>query len=266
MPAGILLLVLLAVAVTVVPRWRRGDASARRELRLDLGWAVLTTLVIRHVSRAIAIVAVVAILLVIGGPGDPAARLAALADRSPVSAWPLPLQLAVMLLVSDFIGYCLHRWFHRGWAWRVHAIHHAPTDLTWLSALRVHPINDLVPALARGVPLVLLGFPITHVAAIAPLLALWALLLHANLPWRLGPLRYVIATPAFHRWHHAADVQGRDCNFAGLFPIWDLLLGTFYLPAHGPARTGIDTPLPTGLLAQLASPFRRTVVSPRSGG
>jgi sterol desaturase/sphingolipid hydroxylase (fatty acid hydroxylase superfamily) len=253
----ILALVLLAVAATVVPRWRRGDARARRELRLDLGWALLGAFVTRHVTKAIAIVAVVAVLLATGGSGDPAARIATLAERSPVSAWPLWVQIAVMLLASDFVGYWLHRWFHRGWAWRVHAIHHAPTDLTWLSAMRVHPINDLVPALVRGVPLVLLGFPIAHVAAVAPVFALWALLLHANLPWRLGWLRFVIATPPFHRWHHAADAEGRDCNFAGLFPIWDLLFGTFRLPAHGPARTGIDAPLPTGLFAQLASPFRR---------
>ena len=61
------------------------------------------------------------------------------------------------------------------------------------------------------------------------ILSFYAIFVHANVPWSFGPLRYVIATPAFHRWHHAAEEQGLNHNFAGLFPLFDLLFG---IPGH----------------------------------
>jgi sterol desaturase/sphingolipid hydroxylase (fatty acid hydroxylase superfamily) len=73
---------------------------------------------------------------------------------------------------------------------------------------------------------------------------------------RLGPLRFVLASPAFHRWHHTSDEQGLDKNFAGLFPVWDLVFGTFYLPAEQPTAFGVRDEVPAGFLAQLAWPFR----------
>jgi hypothetical protein len=34
---------------------------------------------------------------------------------------------------------------------------------------------------------------------------LWEFIVHANVPWRFGPLKWLIATPVFHHWHHAND-------------------------------------------------------------
>lgn len=278
MPAVMLALAVLALA-SIVRRARRSDAAGRRALRLDLAYAALSILITRQLTRMLAILVAAIVLLALGLGGaqaDPqvgaavdaeavaeagrfAQRLEALRAASPVSQWPMPLQVLALVVLADLAGYWLHRGFHRGgWAWRVHAIHHAPTQLTWLSALRVHPLNDVVPALLRGVPLLLLGFPFAAVTALAPALAIFALLLHADVPWRMGWLRFVIATPRFHRWHHARDeVAIRGINFAGLFPVWDLLFGTFYLPAHGPAATGIDHAIPQGLIAQLRWPLQR---------
>ena len=53
---------------------------------------------------------------------------------------------------------------------------------------------------------------------------------HANLDWTFGPLRYVIASPVFHRWHHSADAASRETNYAPMFPVWDLMFGTFHMP------------------------------------
>ncbi len=38
-------------------------------------------------------------------------------------------------------------------------------------------------------------------------------LVHANLNWTFGPLRHVLVSPVFHRWHH--DEKTYDRNFAG---------------------------------------------------
>src|SRR5438477_457767 len=88
------------------------------------------------------------------------------------------------------------------------------------------------------------------------IVALYAIGLHANVRWTFGPLRYMLASPTFHRWHHTSEDAGLDKNFAGLFPIWDLMFGTFYLPRTQPTRFGVSDPVPDGIIGQLVWPFR----------
>ena len=91
-------------------------------------------------------------------------------------------------------------------------------------------------------------------------MALYAIGLHANVGWTFGPLRYVIASPVFHRWHHTSEDEGLDTNFAGLFPFIDLAFGTFHLPSDRlPTRFGlVHDDVPQGLFKQLLYPFRRS--------
>jgi sterol desaturase/sphingolipid hydroxylase (fatty acid hydroxylase superfamily) len=156
--------------------------------------------------------------------------------------------VAEVLLLGDLVGYWVHRLFHGRRLWRFHAVHHGSKDLDWLSAVRLHPVNDVVSRVAQVIPVLLLGFPPMILAAYVPFLTFWAIFLHANVPWSFGPLRYVIASPAFHRWHHTSEEEGRDKNF-----------GTFYLPAgRQPRRFGLaDEEVPEGLVAQLVYPFSR---------
>jgi len=81
---------------------------------------------------------------------------------------------------------------------------------------------------------------------------------HANLNWSLGPFKYVIASPVFHRWHHTALDRGGSKNFAGTFPILDVLFGTFYMPkGELPDQYGIGDPaFPQSFGGQLAYPFK----------
>jgi sterol desaturase/sphingolipid hydroxylase (fatty acid hydroxylase superfamily) len=69
----------------------------------------------------------------------------------------------------------------------------------------------------------------------------------------------VVASPVFHRWHHTTEDEGRDTNFAGLFPVIDLAFGTFYMPAgRYPERFGVrGNAVPDGLWHQLMYPFGR---------
>src|SRR4030095_8565844 len=103
-------------------------------------------------------------------------------------------------------------------------------------------------------------------ASVLPCLAVMALLLHADVSWSFGPLRYVIASPRFHRWHHTTEEEGLDKNFAGLFPFLDLIFGTFYMPpGREPFRFGVlHDDVPVGLAGQLAYPFRR-LAGPHKG-
>ena len=83
-------------------------------------------------------------------------------------------------------------------------------------------------------------------------------MLHTNVSWSFGPLRSVIASPAFHRWHHSAEAEALDKNFAGLLPVYDWLFGTLYFPKDKLASNfGVNgEPVPAGFLGQMLYPFR----------
>jgi len=95
------------------------------------------------------------------------------------------------------------------------------------------------------------------VIALLPLFTAYAIFQHANVRWDFGPLRRVFASPTFHRWHHTSAEEGRDKNFAGLLPLWDILFGTYYMPAQQPSQFGVAEPIPGDLIGQLVWPFRR---------
>jgi sterol desaturase/sphingolipid hydroxylase (fatty acid hydroxylase superfamily) len=120
----------------------------------------------------------------------------------------------------------------------------------------VHPINDFVTTFIQTTPLLLLGFNPTATLSTAPVLTLYAIFLHANVDWDFGRFRSIIASPVFHRWHHSKDREAWDKNFAGLLPMWDILFGTYYMPAgRKPENFGIDDPMPAGFWGQLWQPF-----------
>ncbi len=175
----------------------------------------------------------------------------------PASRLPLWLQAILIIVLSDFVSYWMHRLFHGRRLWPFHAVHHSATALDWLAAVRVHPVNDALMRVASTLPVVALGFAPNAVAGVIPLLTFMAILIHANVDWDWGPLRSVLASPRFHRWHHTSEAEGRDKNFAGVLPLWDILFGTYYMPKdRAPIRFGADLPVPAGLVGQLLFPFR----------
>jgi sterol desaturase/sphingolipid hydroxylase (fatty acid hydroxylase superfamily) len=174
----------------------------------------------------------------------------------PVSTQPVWLQAIEIYLLADFLGYWIHRLFHTGAWWPFHAVHHSSEHLDWLSSVRVHPVNEAVDKLAPAVLILFLGFDPTVTAGVAGFLTFYAIFLHADVDWDFGPLRSVVATPVFHRWHHSKDPQAIDKNFAGLLPLWDILFGTYYMPRDRlPQDFGATEPVPTGYFGQLWHPF-----------
>jgi sterol desaturase/sphingolipid hydroxylase (fatty acid hydroxylase superfamily) len=234
-------------SVRAQPLWRRGS-------NVDVLYWLLTPLVTRMVLRIVGFACVVIVFAALDRQVAP--RLTE--GFGPVASQPLWLLSMEMLLLGDLIGYWTHRWFHQRRLWKFHAVHHSSTRLDWLSALRVHPVNDVVSKLVPAVLLACLGFPLQVLAGYVALLTFYTILLHANLNWSYGPLRYVVASPLFHRWHHTTEEQGLNRNFALLFPFLDLLFGTFFmLNGERPERFGMNTTeVPETFLGQLLFPFR----------
>jgi len=238
-----------------LPRERR-TPFLRRGLLTDLSYWLFNPFVAEIAINFVMLAVLATFAFVTYGRVD---KPEILAGFGPLSRLPVPIQTVLMLILADFIGYWMHRLFHGRRLWCFHAIHHSSKTLDWISAARAHPLNELAGRTASMLPLLALGFQVEAAAVIAPLITLYALFLHANVDWDWGRLRTVIASPRFHRWHHTSEAEGRDKNFATLFPVWDILFGTYYMPkARIPERFGTDTPVPEGLFAQLAFPFRRT--------
>jgi sterol desaturase/sphingolipid hydroxylase (fatty acid hydroxylase superfamily) len=213
-------------------------------------------------GRFLTFVGVVAVLvpllLLLGAPRSMSQFEAWQRARSPIRGWPLPAQVLVTLVIVDFVGYWTHRLFHGPrFLWRFHGVHHATRELDWLSSGRNHPMNEALGNLIVGVPLVLVGLDPRLLEVIAPFWGVWAVFIHANVPWRFGWLRFVVATPLFHRWHHARGVHARGCNFAVFLPLWDLVFGTFHVPDRQPENFGTDEGVPEGFFSMLAYPLRR---------
>jgi sterol desaturase/sphingolipid hydroxylase (fatty acid hydroxylase superfamily) len=171
---------------------------------------------------------------------------------------PLWLQGVFALLVADFVGYWSHRMRHQRYLWPFHAIHHSAKSLDWLAAARMHPVDDILDNFLIGIALVLLGFDYSVIFALGPFFILHTIMLHANVSWDFGPLKYVLVSPYFHRWHHADDRRARSKNFSGIFSFYDKLFGTLYFPEkRQPASFGAgDAAVPAHLIEQLLYPFR----------
>ena len=175
----------------------------------------------------------------------------------PVKTWPLWQQCLAVLLIQDFLMYWIHRAFHNRLAWRFHAVHHSPKVLDWLATTRFHPLNSLLEFALVDVAVVLMGFSPGAVIALSPFNLVYSAMVHANLNWTFGPLRHVLASPVFHRWHHSTLPEAIDKNFAPTFPILDVIFGTFYMPAsRRPAQFGNgETDFPEGFWGQMLYPF-----------
>jgi sterol desaturase/sphingolipid hydroxylase (fatty acid hydroxylase superfamily) len=174
-----------------------------------------------------------------------------------LASCPVWQQFVLLVLAIDFSQYWVHRALHHELLWNFHAIHHSSRSLDWLSSARLHPINTIIYS-------VLPGFVIYNTAVFTPaafalygmVITIYSPLLHSNLNWTFGPLRYVIGSPIYHRWHHS--IEGNHKNLALFFPCIDLAFGTFYMPSHRvPSELGTAEPVPEGFLKQLIYPFRR---------
>jgi sterol desaturase/sphingolipid hydroxylase (fatty acid hydroxylase superfamily) len=193
----------------------------------------------------------------------PAAVLFTWARLAPVTtmvgALPLVVQVPVLLLVADFTQYWVHRAFHQVPAlWRFHAIHHSAESMDWLAGSRLHVVDAVVTRGLTYLPIFILGFSQAALIPYVFIVAAQATFIHANVRWRFRLLRPLIATPAFHHWHHSAERQAIDRNFAVHTPVWDRLFGTYYLPDRWPESYGLHggRDVPFRWITQFVHPFR----------
>ena len=80
-----------------------------------------------------------------------------------------------------------------------------------------------------------IGFHPLAMVAMLSVNLLYQFFIHTELVSRLGPLEWVLNTPAHHRVHHASNQACLDKNFGGILIVFDRLFGSFAEAPSGEA-------------------------------
>ena len=180
--------------------------------------------------------------------------------RAWVGGLPFIVQLACIMVITDFVQYWLHRCFHTIPAlWRFHAVHHSAQSMDWIAGARMHFIEIIMLRAATATPAFVLGFEPAALQTYLVIVYVYSTFVHANLNWKLGFMEKFLVTPRFHHWHHGIEKEAIDVNFAIHFPLYDKLFGTYHMPENRwPSGYGVGGhPVPKGYWKQFLYPFQR---------
>jgi lathosterol oxidase len=178
-----------------------------------------------------------------------------------VQSLPFVVELLLAFFVTDLFQYWAHRIFHsHTYLWRFHSVHHSTKHMDWLAGSRTHFIDIFFTRAVTFIPLYVLGFSTITFNTYIIFMAIHAVLIHANTRINFGFLKYIIATPQYHHWHHCEDPKYYGKNFATIFPFIDKMFGTYYLPGNTwPEGTGLhEANYPKGYVKQLIYPFTKS--------
>ena len=170
---------------------------------------------------------------------------------------PWAAEFLIAVFFSDIAGYWRHRILHMPAFWLSHAVHHSDRHVHWLTTIRIHPIERIFTVVFDSAMLSAIGVGPEFVVTNNLLRHYYGYLEHADLGLTLGKLRYVFATPHFHRWHHSMEERAHDKNFAVIFSFIDVAFGTFYCPTERSRHCGVaDIPSRQSFLRLLTLPFQ----------
>jgi sterol desaturase/sphingolipid hydroxylase (fatty acid hydroxylase superfamily) len=164
----------------------------------------------------------------------------------------------VYVVTIDLLEYLFHRAQHAIPAlWAMHSLHHSDRAMNvsttsrhfWLElAIKSVTIYLVASLLFAASPVIVLIYTAVSYYHFFP---------HMNL--RVGFGRFILLnSPQYHRIHHSSQPLHRNKNFAGLFPVFDVLGGTHYVPAADeyPATGLDDGDCPANLAEAIAWPAR----------
>ena len=186
-----------------------------------------------------------------------------------VAALPMWTRVLGALIVGEIGFYWGHRWSHEiPFLWRFHSLHHSAEEMDWLVNTHAHPLDIVFTRMCGFVPMYVLGLAQAAVRTIDPVTflvlfigTLWGFFIHANVKWRFGPLEWLVATPAFHHWHHTYDGP-INRNYAPLLPWMDVLFGTHYRQGRQwPERYGTETAVASSMTGQILEPLMPNIRS-----
>ncbi len=173
----------------------------------------------------------------------------------PAAAMHPVIGFLIYLVVLDFFDYWYHRGAHQfNWWWGLHSLHHSQQNMNLWSDNRNHLLDDLLRDIYLGCIALVIGVEPGQYILLVVASRMLESLQHANVRLHFGAIgNRLLVSPRFHRLHHAVGIgheaAGRGtlggCNFAVLFPVWDILFRT------ADFRPGFEA---TGVRDQLPAP------------
>jgi sterol desaturase/sphingolipid hydroxylase (fatty acid hydroxylase superfamily) len=131
------------------------------------------------------------------------------------------------LIVYDLAYYWQHRLGHEvSVLWAAHVSHHSSEYFNLSTALR-QSSTTAPHSFMFYLPMALVGVPPVVFLVSALIDLLYQYWVHTELIGRLGIFDRIFVTPSNHRVHHGQNDYCIDCNYVGIFILWDRLFGTF---------------------------------------
>ena len=137
--------------------------------------------------------------------------------------------VALCFVLDDLRYYWVHRFGHRiRWVWASHVNHHSSQHYNLTTALRQTWTYTFTFMMVVRAPLILLGFHPAMVLFCGGLNLIYQFWIHTEAIGKLPRwVEAIMNTPSHHRVHHGRNARYLDCNYAGVFIIWDKMFGTF---------------------------------------
>jgi sterol desaturase/sphingolipid hydroxylase (fatty acid hydroxylase superfamily) len=156
------------------------------------------------------------------------------------TALPFWVGFPLFVVVSDLGEFLYHRAQHRvPLLWAMHSLHHSDPEMSALTTERHFWGDQLLKSLTIWAAASMVIAPTWAIIFAAGLVSLWNFFSHSRLNVNLGRWSWLINTPAYHRRHHSRLPEHYDSNFAALFPIFDVICGSYNRPDGFPP-TGLD--------------------------
>jgi len=152
--------------------------------------------------------------------------------------WPMADGLASFVaafLLLDLLRYLVHRCKHAvPILWRIHALHHSDPDVDVTTAVRLHPIEQLLGSSVFWLAVILLDIPASVVLSYGLAVFTIEAIQHGNIrlpEWLERCLQPVLVTVDMHRIHHSIVYEEANANFGAVLSIWDRIFRTYrWLP------------------------------------
>ena len=153
---------------------------------------------------------------------------------------PLIIQCVGAFLISDFMLYFSHYLRHKvKWFWYFHAIHHSQEHMNPMTTHRGHFFGGVINVLIRTLPIGIVGGSLPAWGLYMVINNFWGYFIHSNTRTNLGPLKWIIVSPQFHRVHHSVETEHFDRNYGERLILWDWLFGTIVKDFNVYPNTGV---------------------------
>ncbi|RFU44176.1 sterol desaturase family protein [Paraburkholderia sp. DHOC27] len=245
---GTLPLLAIILVALLIERTNPAEVQPLRSAGFNLVYTVVFAVVQTAVVPLVSVVTVVAVNAAGGGW-----------IKLPGTGWGLLFGALLYTFTLDLMEYLFHRAQHRfPVMWAMHSFHHSDTALNATTTNRHHWAEHGIKMLTIYL-LVGVIFKINPaIVGVYAVISLYNVFPHMNLRIGFGRLSFALNSPQYHRVHHSVLPEHYDCNFAALFPVFDVMFGTYREPREGEfPPTGLDNhKRPSGLIDAMIWPVR----------